>query len=383
MGHWNTIRGNRYAGLARRLNRYPLGAPASELLFRILKLLFSEREAELASLLPIKPFSDKKAAEIWHLNLNDARKILNDLADRGILLDYEDNGTFTYTMVPPMAGFFEFSLMRYRNDIDQKTLSELLYQYLNVEEDFIKALFLGGETQLGRVFADESALTGGNALHVLDYERASEVIKTAAQIGVGVCYCRHKMKHVGKNCGAPLDICMTFNSPAASLIRHGIARKIDAAEGLDLLDKARGHNLVQFGENVRERVSFICNCCGCCCGLLAGVRRMGLRNAVAPTPYLLQVDEGRCSGCGACVRTCQIQAVELRGKKAQVLQERCLGCGACVRVCAGKALSLEERAVPPDTPKDSATKFVRIAREKGRLWPLLREGWRSKLRALG
>jgi len=50
-----------------------------------------------------------------------------------------------------MAGFFEFSLMRYRNDIDQKMLSELFYQYLNVEEDFIKDLFVNGETQVGRV----------------------------------------------------------------------------------------------------------------------------------------------------------------------------------------------------------------------------------------
>ena len=31
--------------------------------------------------------------------------------------------------------------MRVRTDIDQKLLSELYYQYLNVEEDFIKDLF--------------------------------------------------------------------------------------------------------------------------------------------------------------------------------------------------------------------------------------------------
>jgi hypothetical protein len=96
-------------------------------------------------------------------------------------------------MPPPMAGFFEFSLMRYRNDIDQKTLSELFYQYMNVEEGFIKDLFTNGETQLGRVFVNEEVLSGENALHVLDYERASEVIKTAGSIGIGLCYCRHKM----------------------------------------------------------------------------------------------------------------------------------------------------------------------------------------------
>ena len=40
-----------------------------------------------------------------------------------------------------MADFFEFSLMRVRGDIDQKLLSELYCQYLNVEEDFIRELF--------------------------------------------------------------------------------------------------------------------------------------------------------------------------------------------------------------------------------------------------
>ncbi|PKN96032.1 MAG: (Fe-S)-binding protein, partial [Chloroflexi bacterium HGW-Chloroflexi-5] len=130
MAHHNTIKANSYNGLVQRLNRFPLGAPPAELLFKVLKVLFSEREARLVSLLPIKPFTDKKAAAIWTMNLLDARGILNDFADRGILLDYESEGGTTYVLPPPMAGFFEFSLMRYRTDISQKVLSELLYQYI-------------------------------------------------------------------------------------------------------------------------------------------------------------------------------------------------------------------------------------------------------------
>ncbi|MEN6422929.1 MAG: (Fe-S)-binding protein, partial [Smithella sp.] len=190
MAHHNIIKANSYDNLARRLNIFPQGAPPTEFLFKILKVLFSEREARLVSVLPVKPFTDQKAAAIWKLNLNEAEVVLNDLADRGILLDYENDGKKTYLLPPPMAGFFEFSLMRYRKDIDQRFLSELFYQYLNIEEDFIKALFVDGETQLGRVFVNESVLSNENALHVLDYEKASEVIKTASQIGIGVCYCR-------------------------------------------------------------------------------------------------------------------------------------------------------------------------------------------------
>jgi len=380
MAHHNTIKANSYNSLVRRLNIFPQGAPSSELLFKILKVLFSEREAKLVSLLPIKSFTDKKAAAIWKLNLSDAKIILNDLADRGMLLDYETDENTTYALPPPMAGFFEFSLMRYRNDIDQKVLSELFYQYLNVEEDFIKALFLNGETQLGRVFVNENVLTNENALHVLDYERASEVVKTALQIGVGVCYCRHKMEHVGKNCGAPMDICLTLNGPAESLIRHGIARKVDAAEGLDLLSKAQDCNLVQFGENVQEQVCFICNCCGCCCEALIAARKFGFSNPVHTTNFIPKIIEEKCTGCGKCISICPVEAMTLvtasdphkpGKKKAKLDDDQCLGCGVCLKGCNVDALKLEFRKERVITPVNSVHRIVLMAIERGKFQNLL------------
>ena len=216
-----------YSKLSDRLNRFPQGAPPSELLFKILKLLFNQKEAELVSLMPIKPFTAKKASHIWKMDLLSTQKVLDELADRAILVDVEQNKETIYTLPPPMAGFFEFSMMRIRDDIDQKLLAELFYQYMNVEEDFIRELFTRGETQLGRTFVNEPALSKENALHVLDYERASQIIKTASHIAIGICYCRHKMEHKGQACDAPQDICMTFNNTADSLTRHGVARKVD------------------------------------------------------------------------------------------------------------------------------------------------------------
>ena len=117
MAHHNTIKESSYKNLAERINRFPQGAFASDLLFNILKILFTEKEAGFVSLLPIKPFNAAKAAGIWKMKEADAIKILNDLADKGLILDGEQNGEILYSMPPPMAGFFEFSLMRYRNDI--------------------------------------------------------------------------------------------------------------------------------------------------------------------------------------------------------------------------------------------------------------------------
>ena len=278
-----------YAHLVDRLNQFPQGAPPSDLLYRILALLFSEREAELVAQLPIRPFTAARAAQVWALPEAEARRILETLASRAILLDVEQDGEPVYVLPPPMAGFFEFSMMRVRGDVDQRLLAELFYQYLNVEEDFIRELFATGETRLGRAFVHEPVLTSEQALHVMDYERASHVVTSARDIGIGLCYCRHKMQHVGRACDAPLGICMTFGGTARSLIAHDYARRVDAAECLDLLAEARGRRLVQFGENVRERVAFICNCCGCCCEAMLAAQRFGSLRPIHTTNYLPEV----------------------------------------------------------------------------------------------
>ena len=379
-----------YRELVDRLNRFPQGAPPSETLYKILRILFGEREAGFVAQLPIKPFTAEQAGRIWKMDPAEARRVLDELAGRAILVDAELHGQTTYTLPPPMAGFFEFSLMRLRGDIDQKVLSELFYQYLNVEEEFIRNLFVQGETQLGRVFVHEPALSGENSLHVLDYERASEVIRTATHRGVGLCYCRHKMMHVGRSCAAPLDICMTFNTTAGSLIRHGYARAVDVPEGLDLLQQARGQNLVQFGENVRERVNFICNCCGCCCEAMIAARKFGILNPVHTSNFLPVVDEAKCSGCGKCVDACPVEALALvsandprqpKRKKAMVDEEICLGCGVCVRTCSREALFLRERPVRVITPLNSVHRAVMMAIERGHFQDLLFDNrvlWRHR-----
>lgn len=369
-----------YDRLTDRLNRFPQGAPPSDLLFKILKMLFREREAELVSLLPIKPFNAKKAAGIWKMAEKEAARILEKLAGRALLVDFEEKGETWYVLPPPMAGFFEFSLMRVRDDIDQKLLSELFYEYLNVEEDFIRELFTRGETQLGRAFVHEPVLTTENALHVLDYERASEVIRTASHRGIGTCYCRHKMGHLDRACEAPLEICMTFNTTGESLTRHGHARPIDVAEGLDLLQAAYENNLVQFGENVRKGVNFICNCCGCCCEAMIAARRFSLLHPVHTTNFIPVVDRATCNGCGKCVAICPVEGMILvsandpartKKKVARVDEERCLGCGLCVRACTKTgSVRLESRPERVLTPLNGTHKAVVMALERGKLQDL-------------
>jgi Pyruvate/2-oxoacid:ferredoxin oxidoreductase delta subunit len=361
-----------YHQLAVRLNKFPQGAPPAKALYEILAILFSEREARLVSQLPIKAFNARKAAAAWGKSEDEARRQLNALCRKALLVDIRQNGETVYCLPPPMAGFFEFSMMRIRSDIDQKTLADLFYRYINVEEDFAAALFGTGGTPLGRVFAREAQITATAGLEVLNHERVSHVVRNATAIGASQCYCRHKMMLVGHACDAPRDICLTFNAAARALIRHGYARRIDAEEARSILQRARHHHLVQFGENVREQVNFICNCCKCCCDGMVAARRFAMYHPVATTNFMPVIDENACSECGQCARYCPVDAITFSpegpdGRKARVDTRLCLGCGVCAQDCPSGAIALHPRMRRVITPLNTAHRVVLMAIERNTL----------------
>jgi heterodisulfide reductase subunit A len=66
---------------------------------------------------------------------------------------------------------------------------------------------------------------------------------------------------------------------------------------------------------------------------------------VAIEPFVPQVAELWCVGCGLCADVCPFQAIKMVERrpfqvKAQVNETLCKGCGVCVSACRGKAISL-------------------------------------------
>jgi Pyruvate/2-oxoacid:ferredoxin oxidoreductase delta subunit len=361
-----------YEQLTRRLNKFPVGAPPSELFYDILAMLFTEREARLVAQLPVAPFKAADAARAWGTDATRAERELDRLVGRSLLIDTCFDGERRFFLPPPMAGFFEFSMMRTDGHVDKQTLAELFHRYMNVEDEFVRELY-EGDTQLGRALVHEPALDQHDELLVLDYERASVIIGEARRLAVGLCYCRHKMEHVGEACDAPLELCLSLNDAAETLIRQGIVRPIEPTEGLELLAEAYEHNLVQFAENVRRGVNFICNCCHCCCETMIAARRFAVLRPVHTTRFMPVLDEHTCSGCGRCAETCPVEAMrqELPGAAPAVDRSVCIGCGVCSRSCPRRAIILTVRPERIVTPLDSAHRTVVMAIERGKLQNLI------------
>jgi ferredoxin len=138
--------------------------------------------------------------------------------------------------------------------------------------------------------------------------------------------------------------------------------------------------LVQFGENVQQRVNFICNCCGCCCEAMIAARRYGHLQPVHTTNFLPEPNVSACTGCGKCASACPVEAMALvsandphhpKKKRAVLNQDVCLGCGVCVRACPEKNLSLRSRSARIITPVTSAHRYVLMAVERGKLQNLI------------
>ncbi|MBY8994619.1 MAG: 4Fe-4S binding protein, partial [Candidatus Heimdallarchaeota archaeon] len=210
---------------------------------------------------------------------------------------------------------------------------------------------------------------------ILDYERATKVIETAECITVGTCYCRHKMEHKGKACDQPQDVCLTFNGAAKSLSKHGIAKEISKEEAMKILNRVVELGLVQIGDNVRNEVAWICNCCGCCCEAILAYKRLGYNPGIYSNFKPEMITEN-CNGCGVCVKKCPIDAIEVlieeSGKKYSVVDySRCFGCGVCTRSCKREAIQMIRREDLMHTPEDAFERVVRMAIDTGRLQNLL------------
>lgn len=353
-----------YKRLQERLDIHAAGAPAAESFDRILRMLFSPAEAEVAlhltfTLQPVSRLAKKTGIEVEKLTA-----MLEDMANRGVVFaKAKPGGENRYSLLPTIPGLFEFPFMRPERQPQVKELGRLWEQY---HHEGMGDSHAGSPTPQMRVIPVQETIPMTS--EVLPYEVVSDMIERAEVISLTNCACR-----VSKGaCDKPLEVCFSFDDMARFLVERDRARFVDKEEALRVLKFAEDQGLVHTINNSQDKPGVICNCCGCCCTLLRGITELNNPNAISTSSYVASYTPDECIGCFLCVERCPMKAVEENVDHITLYQERCIGCALCVSTCPTGSLVLGKRASNPEVPPTGKELVMKVLKEKGKLEAFIR-----------
>ena len=328
---------NVYRKLARVLDTLPNGFPSTEdgVELRLLKKIFTPEEADLFCDLRLTFETAAKIAQRTGRPVDGLEPRLESMAARGELFVLELADVKYFKMMPWAFGIYEFQLPR----LDRE-FCELNDQY---RKTFAQQFFTG-QPPLMQVLPVEKEIPGGH--QVLPYEQVSTMINNGQSFGLSDCICKKEMQLLHRGCDKPLLSCLAV-APVPGVFEEGKwGRAITREQACALLAEAEEQGLVHLTWNTQVGQTFICNCCGCCCGVLQSINQQGIpAGLVVNSHFCARIDMELCTACGICAtERCQVRAIEESDGAYRVLPQRCIGCGLCVSTCPTNALALLRRA---------------------------------------
>ncbi len=336
---------NIYEKLAEHLDKLPGGFPPSPsgIELRLLKKLFTPKEAKLAMHLTLDREDAKMIARRAKLNFGEVKQRLNEMARQGLIFSIEsEDAPPLYHAVPWAIGIYQFQA----NNQDESFFRDV-GEYISTRSKPSRPPSI---PQLRTIPIERSIEPH---LEALPYERAGELIKTHTKFAVAPCICRRKAKKTGAGCDSPKETCLIFGEWADYYVRNGTARYIDRSEVAEILVTAEKAKLVLQPNNSKEMV-VLCCCCSCCCAVLTRIKPHPKPSDLVASRFRAKHESETCVACGTCMDRCQINALLPEGDRVVFNADRCIGCGLCVSTCPTGSLTLtrkpesEQMKIPAD-----------------------------------
>jgi electron transport complex protein RnfB len=330
-----------YERLADSLNKLPNSFPRtkSNIEIPLLKKIFLPEEANLAGQLTGIMEPVDAIAKRTGLTTEEASGRLKDMISRGFVWGNATKGQ--YRLAPFIVGIYESQLPRMDHD-----LAHLVEEYFHQGgAEIMKPL-----PSIHRVIPSQSAV---KSEWILPYDKLRELLMDCNTFRVNNCICRTQQDLIEtRKCTFPLNVELIFYKGAEST-DPPVAPFVTKDEALAILDKTEKIGLVHTVRNVAKGIYYVCNCCGCCCGILRGINEFGIEHSVAAANYFSVIDPEKCERCGTCITRCQMHAISANGKDTAIVdRSKCIGCGLCATGCPANVAKLElkpvnERIEPP------------------------------------
>ena len=349
-----------YYRLARHLDNLPGGYPSTEsgVELRILRRLFTPEEAELALALTLLAEEPRVIARRAGIAVEEAAPRLEAMESKGLIYGIHAPGRPPQYMAQHfVVGIWEFQV--------QSLSPELVRDF----EEYLPTLFnLAAWKKAPQIRTIPVGEAVDGELEVMVYESAEALVRRHHRISVAPCICRRELRLLGEGCDKPLETCLSFGSGADFYQRNGLGRAISQEEALALLKQAEAAGLVLQPGNAKDP-TFICACCGCCCGVLRTLKRYPNPASLVSTPFVAEVNPDACEGCGICTGRCQMEALCLEEGHAVLDAGRCIGCGLCVTTCPSGSLRLRRKpdSEQPRVPGDVVASSIRLGQARGKM----------------
>lgn len=348
-----------YEKVAQVLDTLPNGYPRTEsgVEIRLLEKVFTPEEADLFCDLRLTFETPEQIADRTGREAAGLGEMLNSMWRRGQIFGIDFGEVHVYRIIPWVFGIYEFQL----NRMDRE-FAEMCEEYSSV---FGKQFF-GNKPQLMHVVPVEKEVE--NTQETLPYEQVSAIIEAGKSFGLNECICKKEKHLLDKGCDKPLEVCLSIAPMPGVFDNHPlISKAITKEEAYEVLRTSEEAGLVHLTSNVESGHYYICNCCGCCCGVLRSINELGVTEAINGN-YYAEIDSESCVSCGVCAdERCQIDAIKADGDTYSVIQEKCIGCGLCVSTCPSEAIRLvrkpDAEVVAP--PKDEQDWFRKRGAERG------------------